>query len=788
MMKEGRDFDEIEDGDGKKLYTLKELLSEVEIEEGDNSGRSITEDDRDNLLREIHDELLTESERDELVRDISRVSKELHDTENIPRRPTFQDLDKNEVYRLYYGEKFSQGKVAEVLGCSRHVIQQVFLNQGWKTRSVGGVEKDIDPHEVYRICVEEGRPKKEAAEALGCKSTRPINRVLKENDWQTPLEQKMETEIDPDEVHRLHFEEGWSLKRIANHYGYVSKDVIQKMFREREWIPIGLARRIERLYEFPSEIEEEHRIELSRIRNSFDHLREKESISPMDMARCIEDIISSSAIESRVKWLKMQTEQDTKITDVLENRRLEVESSLNELLDISKDSNKKVRVGFIDGKLYIREQDISEHNWLNIYDNELFYFKSTIDKFKLVHEMRARLGLSKNTDLGKLIDQLTDREDADGSGYSDIKETTDEHLRAETLQLILDTTGQILSDNQDMIECIGKIRGGKYEGQGGIRNPRFPTDPEVIDMMFARFFGLGLSDGHLCATHSNFIYAENDRNRRAIVIQHSKDFGDVYYNEKEVDGEVRQIQFASAFGRALKKRGFPVGDKCFLNIGLPDFIKNGSLQTVCVYFSNMWPEDGCFVVTGSDNRGEFKWGRSVVVRNPSKELEYGHDKEVTDAHLAFLKEYGTYIKEDIDNDFKERIELASTTLEKLARSDNPRISSVANEIKDIVYDNQPKLLLDEIEVLRRIGIHATSRFIEIDYSIETSRVSIAWSGRIQRKTDVMRASLQMSPDDIRKSAKVREWMKLNPELIRQTEKEINQGRNGSSTHKGTTAR
>jgi hypothetical protein len=243
------------------------------------------------------------------------------------------------------------------------------------------------------------------------------------------------------------------------------------------------------------------------------------------------------------------------------------------------------------------------------------------------------------------------------------------------------------------------------------------------------------------------------------------------------------MKFASAFGRVLKKRGFPVGDKCFLNDGLPDFIKNGSMQTVCAYFSNMWPEDGCFVVTGSNNRGKFKWGRSVVIRDPSKEPEYGHRKEVTDAHLAFLKEYGTHIKEDIDNDFKEKIELAATTLQELARSDNPRVSSVANEIKDIVYDNQPKLLLDEIEVLRRIGIHATPRFIEIDYSIETSRVSIAWSGRIQRKTDVMRTSLQMAPDDIRKSAKVREWMKLNPELTRQTEKEISQKRNGSSANK-----
>lgn len=236
------------------------------------------------------------------------------------------------------------------------------------------------------------------------------------------------------------------------------------MFREREWIPTGLARQI--VYEFPSEIEENHQIESSRVNDVFEHLRESENISPLDVARCIEAIISSSPIESRVTWMKIQSEQDTKISGILEDRRLEVESSLNKLLDVSEDSNEKVRVGFVDGKLYIRHQDKSEYNWMNIYENELFYFKSTDDKFQLVHEMRARLGLSTNMDLGKLIDQLTDRESAEGNGYSDIKECQDEHLRTETLHLILDTTGQTLCDMQDMIECIGKIRSGVYEGKG----------------------------------------------------------------------------------------------------------------------------------------------------------------------------------------------------------------------------------------------------------------------------------------------------------------------------------
>ncbi|TFH11653.1 MAG: hypothetical protein E4H14_00410 [Candidatus Thorarchaeota archaeon] len=718
-------------------------------------------------VRDYEEHPLTTTERDEIIREYNA------------EHSIIGEIDTEEAHRLYYDEGLSQRKVAEVLGYSRDQIRRLFKTQGWEPRSVGGVEKEIDHQEVHRICVEEGRPKKEAAEILGCKSTRPITRILKENDWKTPLEVKMETEIDPDEVHRLHYDEGWSLTRIANRYGYESKDIIQKLFRERDWIPVGLARQT--VYEFPSEIEEDHRIESGRISSVFEQLRKKENISPLDMAHCIEDMIFSSPSKSRVKWMEIQPEQDTKITEILEDRRLEVESALNELLDVSEDSNEKARVGFVDGKLYVRKQDLSEYNWLNIYDNELFYLTSTEDKFRLVHETRARLGLSTNTDLGNLIDQLSDRGDATGSGYSDIKETTDEHVRAETLHLLLDTTGKSLQDIQGKIHCIGKIRSGAYEGKGGIRNPQFPTDPEAIDVMFSKFFGLGLSDGHIEKVYSQFVYAEIDPDRRGIVIEHSKDFGDVHYHENNE----KQTQFASVFGRALRKRGFPAGDKCIQSIGLPEFIMHGSPEVVFTYFRNLWPEDGCFSIEYHRNIGYFTWDRSVVIKDPAKESEYGFESLVTDDHLELFEKYGTRVEEDLENGFKEEIYLTPTILEELTKSKNFDVSSLAKELNEIVLSNQSQLLNDEIETLRRAGVHANQRLLKLTYQIESSRVSISRRGKIYRKRDVMRTALQMLPDDIRKSAKVEEWMNFWPKLRREVERELadldnNHGNNGES--------
>jgi len=781
-MRENREFNESEERDSDRLYSLEELLSEQEVEENNKAGNTLSEDERADLLREIHSELLAESERDELVRELKEESEILQDPENTNKSHNFRDLDPEDVHRLYYEEKFSQRKVAEVLGFSRDAIQKLFRTQGWDSRPVGGVEKDIDPQEVYRICVEEGRSKKEAAEILGCESIRPINRILRENDWKTPLEVKMETEIDSDEVHRLHFEDGWSFIRIANQYGYESKDIISKLFKEREWIPIPIARRV--VYEFPSEIVEEHRIEPSRIRDAFDHLRDSEDISPLAVAQGIENVLSSSPSESRIEWVKLpsQSSQNTRVTEVLENEMTEVETSLNELLGISKESKMKVRVGFVDGNLYIRHQDTSEYNWTNIYENELIYFKSVGAKFQLVHEMRARLGLSTNTDLGRLIDQLTDRESAEGNGYSDIKECQDEHLRAETLHLIIDTTGVSLQEISESLECVGRTRGES----GGIRNPQFPDDPETIDIMFAKFFGLGLSDGHISKTWNEFVYSEKNPDRRKIVIGHSKEFGDVHYSEKEVDGEIRQIQFASAFGRALSGRGFPVGDKCILNTDFPEFIKEGSLQVICVYFSNLWPEDGCFTIEYPRNIGLFMWDRSVVVRDPTKEVEYVFKSVIADDHLSLFEKYGTHNEEDLKNGFKEEFHMTSRTLEELIQSKNPKVSSPAKELEEIVLSNSSKLLNDEIEALCRVGVHANQRLLKLTYHVESSRVSISFRGKIYRKKDVMRTALIMPPDDICKRAKVEEWMNLRPKLRRETERELadldNVGGNDSENH------
>jgi uncharacterized protein YwgA len=269
--------------------------------------------------------------------------------------------------------------------------------------------------------------------------------------------------------------------------------------------------------------------------------------------------------------------------------------------------------------------------------------------------------------------------------------------------------------------------------------------------------------------YSQFVYSEKDPDRCEIVVEHSKDFGDVHYHEKEAEF---QIQFASVFGRALRRRGFPAGDKAILNTGLPEFIMQGPPEVIYTYFRNLWPEDGCFTIEYPRKTAYFTWDRTVVVREPTKESEYGFVSIITEDHLSLFEKFGIRKEEDVKNGFKEEIYLTPTVIEELTKSKNSDISSLAKEISEIILSSQSKLLNDEIEALRRTGVYAAQKLMKISYHIESSRVSISRRGKIYRKKDVMRTALNMLPDDIRKSTKVREWIGYWPKLRGVVEKQL----------------
>jgi len=70
-MREHREYDEDELWDSEKLLTLDELLDDSKDEQGDADRPTLSEKERDELLEEIHAELLTDDERNDFLKEAS---------------------------------------------------------------------------------------------------------------------------------------------------------------------------------------------------------------------------------------------------------------------------------------------------------------------------------------------------------------------------------------------------------------------------------------------------------------------------------------------------------------------------------------------------------------------------------------------------------------------------------------------------------------------------------------------------------------------------------------------
>ncbi len=283
-MREGREIDATELWDSGKFFTLEELMSEPEVKEVDPDEKTLSEEDRTTLLREIHEELFTEDERDELVRNcISKLS-----TKSVgsltKKESEKKTIDVDEVHRLYFDENRTMKDIAEQYGYkTTGPILRIFREQGWKSKPARTLEIQDDPGEVHRLYFEDGLTLKQVGERLGYKSQSPIRRIFKEQGWETtkrwrnldydrvyelyfdrklPLykvakemelpqyqiicifdEQGWERrspharrfEINSDDVFKMYYEEKKTMKEIAESYGYRSGAPITAIFRKQGW-------------------------------------------------------------------------------------------------------------------------------------------------------------------------------------------------------------------------------------------------------------------------------------------------------------------------------------------------------------------------------------------------------------------------------------------------------------------------------------------------------------------------------------------------------------------------
>ncbi len=90
-----------------------------------------------------------------------------------------------QVHRLYFDEGKTQREIAEELEVKRHIIIAMFKEKGWEARPSAPRREEVNPDDVYKLYFQEDLSQRKVAEKLGLSSTSPIRRIFEENEWES---------------------------------------------------------------------------------------------------------------------------------------------------------------------------------------------------------------------------------------------------------------------------------------------------------------------------------------------------------------------------------------------------------------------------------------------------------------------------------------------------------------------------------------------------------------------------------------------------------------------------
>ncbi|MFW9888590.1 MAG: hypothetical protein ACFFER_10430 [Candidatus Thorarchaeota archaeon] len=721
---------------------------------------ALTKDDAEAKVAKVREGLNGVDSFDELQKRLSHPYHEEHTKKQV-RYP--KDLESSRKYFAFLDEMEKGGTISDV---SRRVgIRQPSGSrylEGRKTRLIKSAMEPIPEHMVEetreRDRIDSPRKYREALERNPFVKEHPdFERLDHEARVYTKfMELKRRGELPDRLVKDLAEEHKVGKQQLAS---WLSERKTQELVRNLEIYDMARATHESKLK--PEAFE--HRFDPSKVYEHFQHLREVKHPTADQLAEAIENMYRSSGLTSRVQWGELKPYHGggprwlREVAQSIHDHRAEVEAALNKRLGLDTDPDTRMRLGVLDSKLYLRREDTSLWNWMNIYKNEVFHFKRLDQKKELVDEAKARLDIQGGTRLSELAYYLTDLEKAvqNSRPRNDLNRTMS-HLRGESLHLVLDATEQNIQGIQDEIKRIGMQRNGR----GGISNPQFPSDVKEIMSMFTSVLGAGLSDGHIEISNDGFVYAEGNRDRVDIFNKQVDRFGDVYRSEDiRPDGNIR-TRYASTFGRALERKGLTSGDKCLQNNGFQDWLKNACPEVKRKYYGPLWAEDGNFN-NGSKGHPRFQWDRAVVLRDPAKSENYDFEPLATQEHADLVSEFGILKESDC---FEGIYGLTIGRLKKLTSHPDDRIAQTAQSLYDVAINTESELLNDEIDGLGSLSIEAKPYLVKVNFSEKTGRLSSLWHASTLTKDDAMRTAILCPPEDIRKYSDVRLWMMSEDDL------------------------
>lgn len=317
-------------------------------------------------------------------------------------------------------------------------------------------------------------------------------------------------------------------------------------------------------------------------------------------------------------------------------------------------------------------------------------------------------------------------------------------IRGDFLNRMNKMTGKTL---QDIEGHISKLTG--WNGQGGIENPRFPYG-EDLEIAVARLAATILSD---CTIEPNGVikYAESEMSRIEKVIENLEQFGDINPSSSYIESGNHYItHFPFIIGKMMIQRGIPYGDRTIQNPRLIPSVREGSERVQRAYVEDFITQDGC--IGGST----VIWRRACALNAGTKSERYDFEEKLGIDEITFVINHGR--KEEGN---AESWALSWGQLEKLVENSDKMVSNTAKRIEQTVLKNPNRLIHDEVDIVRELGVDVDVKPSDIKYYPKTGRVTAIWQAHTIGLKEAIKLGIVAPPNDSIKKAKAKRMISGN---------------------------
>ncbi len=419
----------------------------------------------------------------------------------------------------------------------------------------------------------------------------------------------------------------------------------------------------------------------------------------------------------------------------------------------SLDENEEVRFGLVEERIYVWKPDLDSTSLENVYDSLYYYFRDETTFDRYVEDVGESLELQDNNcgAIVKHLHELLPQMIVEDSKYSCFNHEL-QRIRGDYVNLMNDVSGKTLCDLNGEVSKLTKA-----SGRGGITNPRFP-EGEEFEVALSRLTAIAISDCHL-KPNGTLEYAESRMSRIRIVERDLQIFGDIKLNPKFRERDNLYVSYLpTPLGVMLERLGIPSGDRSVQNPGLFSAIKEFSTRARCALIEDLVPQDGTI------SKKRIQWTHTNILDAASKAEVYGIEPKVGKREIDLIKDSGK----------KESYSwvLNYGKLQDLRHSESTQVRNTAESLWNCIYENPNRLIQDQIEIVRSLGIDYRSKPYTIRFHERTSRVSVAWTAEPETLLESVKLGMIAAPNDAVKKEIMKDIIKKHPKYVAEATKQF----------------